>query len=81
MALRVVVGLDLDADGVVVVEGITPALSTKTESVQARPSAMSSCVAAATVDFRRLSMRTAPPSSAVWPGRFDQSMTSLAGPV
>jgi hypothetical protein len=56
----VVVGLDLDADAPAVVEGDDAELSLKTERVQSRPSAMSSWVAAATVDLRRLSMVTEP---------------------
>jgi hypothetical protein len=59
----------------------TPELSLKTESAQSTPSAMSSCVAAATVRFSRLSMVTVPSLARVAPGMRDQSMErSEAGP-
>jgi hypothetical protein len=74
----VVVGLDLDADGPVVVEAMTPELSLKTERVQSMPSSMSSCVAAATVDLRRLWMVTEPSGLTVCPGRSDQERSSEA---
>src|SRR5262249_37149316 len=60
---------------------LTPALSLNTDSVQSTPSAINSCVAAATVLLRRLSIVTDPSALTVCPGRPLQTIGSFPSPL